>query len=505
MPIAAIPDYFPKQLREASPGLRFGAYLPIWTTRADQEKSVKERSEAKSHEGREVATLLHTRGMDATITELCSREKNRLEGLWGKNKSDAHAAWKQITALTTDDQNRLTGLRSRQRALAQASGAISLHAIAVAPFSTGLGNEHPLENGFAFLNPYGLPYLPGSGVKGVLRRAAQELADGQWGDKQGWRKELEFNVPLSGMDRIALSVIDLLFGREPPAGDSDTFRGVLSFWDVYPSIEGNQMLVEVMTPHQGHYYQQDAMRDKAICVTPHDSGNPIPICFLTVPPGSCFDFHFIYDQERLKILDKARFDGKSSLFEEIEGQPRWRALLEAAFKHAFDWLGFGAKTAVGYGAMQAQSTEELEKRLVAENSAAEERRIRVQRELELARQIEERRLAEKARCDAEARAKAEEQARLVAMSPAQRELAELASKWQEILAQKNFRQDETDNKSKHWRALDELSRKALSSWGATDCQATVDLINEWGPKLLRIKDEKDFRRKMRINELKAKV
>jgi CRISPR-associated protein Cmr6 len=29
---------------------------------------------------------------------------------------------------------------------------------------------------------------------------------------------------------------------------------------------------------------------------------------------------------------------------------RWRSLVDAAFRHAFSWLGFGAKTAVGYGA-----------------------------------------------------------------------------------------------------------------------------------------------------------
>jgi CRISPR-associated protein Cmr6 len=35
-----------------------------------------------------------------------------------------------------------------------------------------------------------------------------------------------------------------------------------------------------------------------------------------------------------------------------EGETHWKTLLEAAFKHAFTWLGFGAKTAVGYGAME---------------------------------------------------------------------------------------------------------------------------------------------------------
>ena len=66
--------------------------------------------------------------------------------------------------------------QSELRATVAPSSLIHMEARSIAPFATGLGNEHPLENGFAFLNPYGLPYLPGSGVKGVVRRAAEELA-----------------------------------------------------------------------------------------------------------------------------------------------------------------------------------------------------------------------------------------------------------------------------------------------------------------------------------------
>jgi len=39
----------------------------------------------------------------------------------------------------------------------------------------------------------------------------------------------------------------------------------------------------------------------------------------------------------------------------------WKPLVQAAFMHAFDWLGFGAKTAVGYGAMEQLSEEEIAK------------------------------------------------------------------------------------------------------------------------------------------------
>jgi len=35
----------------------------------------------------------------------------------------------------------------------------------------------------------------------------------------------------------------------------------------------------------------------------------------------------------------------------------WRKLLETAFEHAFDWFGFGAKTAVGYGQLLRNDDE----------------------------------------------------------------------------------------------------------------------------------------------------
>ncbi|MFQ5745452.1 MAG: RAMP superfamily CRISPR-associated protein [Acidobacteriota bacterium] len=63
----------------------------------------------------------------------------------------------------------LGALSARQDRLAASGRAdvISIDARTEAPFVTGMGMEHPLETGFAFLDPHGLPYLPGSSVKGV--------------------------------------------------------------------------------------------------------------------------------------------------------------------------------------------------------------------------------------------------------------------------------------------------------------------------------------------------
>ena len=262
------------------------------------------------------------------------------------DKPNKTNAFKKVLAVPDASGSMLEVLRDRQDTLARNLGADTFDAICTAPFATGLGNEHPLENGFAFLNPYGLPYLPGSGVKGVLRKAAWELGDGIFGVEQqdGWTAD----------------AIKVLFGVED--GEGDPQRGALSFWDVIPQLKGDSLKVDVMTVHQTHYYQKGD--------SPHDSGSPNPIYFLTVPPGSAFTFHVQCNQRQL-----ARFAPTLA-----EGD-QWKALLHAAFGHAFDWLGFGAKTAVGYGAMQfdkkaatAREAQKLEREEAALRAAQAEAR-----------------------------------------------------------------------------------------------------------------------------------
>lgn len=342
MPIAAVPDYLGKDFSQASVGLRFGLYLPLWTSRKDQESLVNERSQKGSTEGREVASLLKQKGMDAAISHLQGLQRNPLARLWQKNKADNQAVWNSVTELSPDDKLVLKGLRHRQGKIAEGlplESLLRLQASSTSPFSTGLGNEHPLENGFAFLNPYGLPYLAGSGVKGVLRKAAKDLASGDWGDNSAW-----------GQGSDTWRPIDALFGVESDTPDSPHLRGALSFWDVLPEIRGDRLAIDVMTPHQGHYYQQSEKENTGKSASPHDSGQPIPVYFLTVPPGSTFTFHVQCDLRHLAHLAPS-----------LVTDARWKTLLQMAFEHAFAWLGFGAKTAVGYGRLDSDARVEQRK------------------------------------------------------------------------------------------------------------------------------------------------
>ena len=450
MPVAAIPKYLGQNFDSASPGLRFGMYLPIWTARADQEADVRKRAGNKSPEGFAARDLLD-QGMDHAIAQLQRRERKPLAALWSKNDFAARQAWEKVCALTADDRARMAAFDARQRALAAslpAAQCLSLHATATAPFTTGLGNEHPLENGFAFLTPYGLPYLAGSGVKGVLRQAARELASGEWGDRHDWGSE-----KIHQLERINLSVLDVLFGAETDNGDSDHVRGVLGFWDVMPQVRGTALMVEIMTPHQSHYYQQKAV---AGSMSPHDSGGPNPISFLTVPPQSGFSFHVVCDLPRLERLAP-----------DLAENERWKTLLRAAFEHAFDWLGFGAKTAVGYGAMQHD--HEAEARAEAERSA----------------QL----------------AAAAEAGRRQTLSAMQLQIDDFITAMQARKALLMGRKDKPNTQC-HQQAQALVKAAQGDDWSAEDRRAAADAVEEWLPQVVAI-TAKDARKALKLGALRG--
>jgi len=304
---AAVPAFLRKQdLTTASPGLRFGLLYRGWVG----------RSWEKVNDGSAIRSVCKLAPGDAQL----------------------------LHALRLRQREALRGTRPERETLV-------VHGVSTSPFVTGLGNEHPSENGFSFLNPYGLPYLPGSGVKGVLRQAARELAGltrYEWTDSSLWNE----------------AAIDVLFGHEAEH-ESGHRRGVLSFWDVLPEIAGGTLRVDVMTPHTNHYYQNGE--------PPHDSGTPVPIRFLTIPQASRFTFHVLCDERRLAEADGA-----------LSQNQLWKALLAEAFAHAFAWLGFGAKTSVGYGAMGTDHKAAEEALLEAKRE--EEGRAQAEREEEQSRQ-----------------------------------------------------------------------------------------------------------------------
>ena len=332
---------------------------------------------------------------------------------YGIDKSNKVSALKKSTSMPATAKAMAAALRARQLSIFSMlpkNKACLLAAASTAPFTTGLGNEHPLENGFAFLNPYGLPYLSGSGVKGTLRRAAEELAHAEffgnprdwslpdiwrlfgferWAkptDNAGqtslraWQRWVDgFSVSRVEINNYLDSVLthdpverarlqDLLDNDQDDTHrlrslvDQSTlhFRGALKFWDVIPDIGSQDLGIEVMTPHQSHYYRQEPFQGSC---TPHESGKPNPsVIFLTVPIKSTFIFYIDCDLSHL-----------SHTAPHLAQNERWKSLVRAAFKHAIEWIGFGAKTSIGYGVMQ----HDLKNERAVENRVRRDTRRRV--------------------------------------------------------------------------------------------------------------------------------
>ena len=114
--------------------------------------------------------------------------------------------------------------------------------------------------------------------------------------------------------------------------------GSLRFWDVYPEIAGGKLRVDIMNPHFNHYYQGDGK--PPTLRPPGDWGSPNPIFFLTIPAGSSFRF----------VVERAEVAGMPPSTRDFIG-----AGIGQVMQFSFNWMGFGAKTSLGYGLMGSES------------------------------------------------------------------------------------------------------------------------------------------------------
>lgn len=264
---------------------------------------------------------------------------------WRMDDRAKDAALKKILPYSDAAKVQTQALITRQdilMATVNDSLRLSINTKSTSNFMTGTGMEHPLENGFVFLQPYGLPYLAGSSVKGVLRNTARLLAENAFGEG-----DFGFN----------LHTIELLFGTDPQKENiepKDCRRGALTFWDVIvqpkESALGKMgMSVDILTPHQSHYLQNSD--------TPHDSGEPIPVPFLCVGAGAAFNFNITANPHLLADLSAD-----------------WQTMLTKCFEFTADWFGFGAKTAVGYGVLKLDSSK-LEAQQKARDNAEQAKKL----------------------------------------------------------------------------------------------------------------------------------
>jgi CRISPR-associated protein Cmr6 len=192
----------------------------------------------------------------------------------------------------------------------------------------GLGGKGALEFGLTLHPVTGLPYIPGSALKGLCRNYALLLIAEQL-------KIEPDSEPLQRLDeQIANHAEDLgiqqaltyrsIFGTQAEAGHC-------VFHDAVPTgvpTTGRLFVVEVMTPHFRRYYESQGGD------APHDGDEPNPVSYLSVAEGSRFGFAVGTRRGIPPNLDYRR---------------QARDWLRAALNE----LGIGAKTAAGYGVFRA--------------------------------------------------------------------------------------------------------------------------------------------------------
>lgn len=198
-------------------------------------------------------------------------------------------------------------------------------------FVTGLGNPHPLENGFLWHPTLGTPYLPGSAVKGLVRALVETAYEGE--DKA--------------------QRLTHWFGTENKDDISEQ-SGSFIFMDALP-VKPCDLKVEIMTPHMGDWYAKGDQA-KTAQQLPGDWHEPKPVSYLVARNLS---LQFI-------ILPRKPDDA-------AELGAIWQAL-----EYALDWLGAGAKTAIGFGHFVADDSEEskLQKRAIEQQ---QEQQVQQQR------------------------------------------------------------------------------------------------------------------------------
>lgn len=211
-------------------------------------------------------------------------------------------------------------------------------------FATGLGLPHPVENGLAWHPTLGVPYLAGSGVKGLVK-AWVEIWDEHLSDAAQRQARL-----------------DTWFGNQERAGQ-------FIFFDALP-VEPVYLRADVMTPHQGDWYAQGGKPlngHPPPANIPADWHEPVPIPFLVA--------------RRPKLL----FGIAPRLRQDTAAANELAAVM-AALKQALAWLGAGAKTAVGYGQMHPDTAADQHLQQAAARRQAQEREREATRQREAERQ-----------------------------------------------------------------------------------------------------------------------
>ena len=205
------------------------------------------------------------------------------------------------------------------------------------------GAEEELKIGFFFDHTTGLPVIPGSTVKGVLRSAFPKYSTDTQDpfiilDKENSEKKQKSSLiaALFGLDRndpasvnaLELSIFE---GIDWAKTNNNRAKKERVLKVEYVSMRHRDVFFDAFISSEGQILETDVL-------TPHGSNplkNPIPLPFLKVKPKVEFTFQFMLHETTLPNGKKITAEQKQS-----------------AFNILIEVFGIGAKTNVGYGQLK---------------------------------------------------------------------------------------------------------------------------------------------------------
>lgn len=195
---------------------------------------------------------------------------------------------------------------TQENAVLDGVASIQFTATTVTPLAIGLGNASPLEVGLALHRTYGTPYLPGSALKGLARRAATATR-------------------IENPQALGVLFGEAPEGKRPGLDARPGSAGHVAYWDAWlePGNESPFQL-DTITVHHPKYYGsrgQDGF--------PTDFDDPTPVPFLSVKPGT-----------RFRVILSSASNGPAQA---------WLHAAAEILQHGLERIGLGGKTNAGYG------------------------------------------------------------------------------------------------------------------------------------------------------------
>ena len=210
------------------------------------------------------------------------------------------------------------------------TGSVCLRKFTATPLSRmiiGLGIDNVLDTGITLHHTYGVPYIPGSALKGlcahycntVLGAADEKFKMGEWDGKRQTGRNGDYYEILFGN----------ISGQDDPTegGSRGASAGFITFHDAMideKTLPGS-LCLDVMTPHHTDYYSG---KEK-----PTDFDDPVPVTYLSV---------------------KGSFLCVLSCEDASEEGQKWLDLAKKILVSALANWGVGGKTSSGYGRMEIE-------------------------------------------------------------------------------------------------------------------------------------------------------